>query len=55
MPRIERLLQNTCKAAVDCARVPELRGVNFEPYRKPSDTLMMSNLIELNHRFWFVV
>ena len=55
MPRIERLLQNTCKGLVDYSRVPELCGINFEPNRKPSDTVMKTNLIEPNHRFFLGV
>ena len=44
------VLKSSRKGAVDYSAVPELRGVNLEPYRKPMIELMKINFIELNSR-----
>jgi len=43
------VLKSSRKGAVDYAAVPELRGVNLEPYRKPPVAVVKINLIEPNH------
>jgi putative phage-type endonuclease len=40
------VLKSSRKGAVDYAAVAELRGVNLEPYRKPSVAVLKINLIE---------
>ncbi len=40
------VLKSTRKGAVDYAAVPELRGVNLEPYRKPPVAVVKINFIE---------
>jgi putative phage-type endonuclease len=42
------LLKSSRKGAVDYSAVPELRGVNLEPYRKPPVGVVKINFIELN-------
>ena len=39
-------LRSSRKGAVDYAAVPELRGVNLEPYRKPPVTFVRINFLE---------
>jgi len=41
------VLQSSRKGAVDYSAVPELRGVNLEPYRKPGVAVVKINFIEL--------
>jgi len=40
------ILKSSRKGAVDYSAVPELRGVNLEPYRKPPVAVMKINFIE---------
>jgi hypothetical protein len=40
------LLRSSRRGAVDYAAIPELRGVNLEPYRKPSVTVVRINFVE---------
>ena len=40
------LLKSSRRGAVDYAAIPELRGVNLEPYRKPPVTVVRINFIE---------
>ncbi len=44
------VLKSSRKGAVDYALVPELRGVNLEPYRKPPVAVMKINFIEPDHQ-----
>jgi len=44
------LLRSSRKGAVDYAAVPELRGVNLEPYRKPPIPVVRINLLESDVR-----
>jgi len=44
------LLRSSRKGAVDYAAVPELRGVNLEPYRKPPVSVVRINLLESDVR-----
>jgi hypothetical protein len=44
------VLKSSRKGAVDYSAVPELRGVNFEPYRKPAVTVVKINFIEPNQQ-----
>ncbi len=44
------VLKSSRKGAVDYAAVPELRGVNLEPYRKPPVAVVKINLIEPNRQ-----
>ena len=44
------ILKSSRKGAVDYSAVPELRGVNLEPYRKPPFAVMKINFIEPNQR-----
>jgi hypothetical protein len=43
------VLKSSRKGAVDYSAVPALRGINLEPYRKPSVAVVKINFIELNH------
>jgi len=40
------LLRSTRRGAVNYAVIPELRGVNLEPYRKPPVSVVKINLFE---------
>ena len=40
------LLRSSRRGAVDYAAIPELRGVNLEPYRKPPVTVVRINFLE---------
>ena len=40
------LLRSSRKGAVDYAKIPELRGVDLEPYRKPLVPVVRINLLE---------
>ena len=44
------VLKSSRKGAVDYAAVPELRGVNLEPYRKPRVPVVKINFIEPNQQ-----
>jgi putative phage-type endonuclease len=44
------VLKSSRKGVVDYSAVPELRGVNLEPYRKPPVAVMKINFIEPNQR-----
>ncbi len=44
------VLKSSRKGAVDYSAVPELRGVNLEPYRKPPVAVVKINFIESNQR-----
>ncbi len=44
------VLKSSRKGAVDYSAVPELRGVNLEPYRKPPVAVVRINFIESNQR-----
>ena len=44
------VLQSSRKGAVDYAAIPELRGVNLEPYRKPPVAVVKINFIEPSQR-----
>ena len=44
------VLKSSRKGAVDYAAVPELRGVNLEPYRKPPVAVVKINFIEPNQQ-----
>ncbi len=44
------VLKSSRKGVVDYSAVPELRGVNLEPYRKPPVPVMRINFIEPNQR-----
>jgi hypothetical protein len=44
------VLKSSRKGAVDYAAVPELRGVNLEPYRKPPVAVVKINFIEPNRQ-----
>jgi putative phage-type endonuclease len=44
------LLRSSRKGAVDYAAVPELRGVNLEPYRKPPVSVVKINFLESDVR-----
>jgi putative phage-type endonuclease len=44
------LLRTSRKGAVDYAAVPELRGVNLEPYRKPPVSVVRINFLESDVR-----
>jgi putative phage-type endonuclease len=44
------LLRSPRKGAVDYAAVPELRGVNLEPYRKPAVSVVRINFLESDIR-----
>ncbi|MGO9060437.1 MAG: YqaJ viral recombinase family protein [Candidatus Binataceae bacterium] len=44
------VLKSSRKGAVDYSAVPELRGVNLEPYRKPPVAVMKINFIEPNQQ-----
>ncbi len=44
------VLQSSRKGAVDYSAVPELRGVNLEPYRKPPVAVVKINFIEPSQR-----
>jgi putative phage-type endonuclease len=44
------VLKSSRKGAVDYSAVPELRGVNLEPYRKPAVAVVKINFIEPNWR-----
>jgi putative phage-type endonuclease len=44
------LLRSSRKGAVDYAAVPELRGVNIEPYRKPPVSVVRINFLESDVR-----
>ncbi len=44
------VLQSSRKGTVDYAAVPELRGVNLEPYRKPPVAVVKINFIEPNQQ-----
>jgi hypothetical protein len=43
-------LKSSRKGVVDYSAVPELRGVNLEPYRKPPVAVMKINFIEPNQQ-----
>ena len=43
------VLKSSRKGAVDYSVVPELRGVNLEPYRKPPVAVVKINVIEPHH------
>ena len=40
------LLRSSRRGTVDYAAIPELRGVNLEPYRKPPVTVVRINFLE---------
>ena len=40
------LLRSSRRGAVDYAAIPELRGVNLEPYRKPPVAVVRINFLE---------
>jgi len=42
------LLKSSRRGAVDYSAVPELRGVNLEPYRKPPVAVMKINFVPPN-------
>ncbi len=44
------VLKSSRKGAIDYSAVPELRGVNLEPYRKPPVAVMKINFIEPNQQ-----
>ena len=44
------VLKSSRKGAVDYSAVPELRGINLEPYRKPPVAVVKINFIESNQR-----
>jgi putative phage-type endonuclease len=44
------VLQSSRKGTVDYSAVPELRGVNLEPYRKPPVAVLKINFIEPSQR-----
>jgi len=44
------VLQSSRKGTVDYSAVPELRGVNLEPYRKPPVAVVKINFIEPNQQ-----
>ena len=44
------LLRSLRKGAVEYAAVPELRGINLEPYRKPPVAVVKINFIEPNQQ-----
>jgi len=44
------VLKSSRKGAVDYSAVPELRGVNLEPYRKPQVEVVKINFIEPSQR-----
>ena len=44
------LLKSSRKGAVDYSAVPQLRGVDLEPYRKPQVAVVKINFIELGQR-----
>ncbi len=44
------VLKSSRKGTVDYAAVPELRGVNLEPYRKPQVAVVKINFIEPRQR-----
>jgi hypothetical protein len=44
------VLKSSRKGAVDYSAVPELRGINLEPYRKPPVAVVKINTIEPNHQ-----
>jgi putative phage-type endonuclease len=44
------VLKSSRKGAVDYSAVPELRGVNLEPYRKPQVSVVKVNFIEPNQQ-----
>jgi putative phage-type endonuclease len=44
------LLRSSRKGAVDYAAVPELRGINLEPYRKPPVSVVRINFLESDVR-----
>ena len=44
------VVKSSRKGAVDYSTVPELRGVNLEPYRKPPVAVVKINFIEPNRR-----
>jgi len=44
------VLKSSRKGAVNYSAVPELRGVNLEPYRKPSVAVVKINFIDLNQQ-----
>ena len=44
------VLKSSRKGTVDYSAVPELRGVNLEPYRKPPVAVVKINFIEPNQR-----
>ncbi len=44
------VLKSSRKGAVDYAAVPELRGVNLEPYRKPPVAVVKINFMEPNQQ-----
>jgi len=44
------LLKSSRKGAVDYAAVPELRGVDLEPYRKPPVSVVRINFLESDLR-----
>jgi hypothetical protein len=44
------VVKSSRKGAVDYSAVPELRGVNLEPYRKPPVAVMKINFIEPNQQ-----
>ena len=44
------VLKSSRKGAVDYSAVPELRGVNLEPYRKPPVAVVKINFIEPNQQ-----
>jgi len=40
------LLRSSRKGAVDYAKIPELRGIALEPYRKPPVSVVRINFLE---------
>ena len=40
------LLRSSRRGAVEYAAIPELRGVNLEPYRKPPVAVVRINFLE---------
>src|SRR5271157_5167149 len=44
------VLQSSRKGAVDYAAIPELRGVNLEPYRKPPVAVVKINFIQADQQ-----
>jgi hypothetical protein len=44
------VLKSSRKGAVDYSAVPELRGVNLEPYRKPPVAVVKVHFVEPNRQ-----